>query len=315
MKKLSFLSAVVTAMISTSAFAENTVHFDQTDEAGANTVGIGTLTIKQTGTAANRIGAGGDVSLVEGALATLTIKQLNSSTTETQNSADITLYGSDDSTAGSLVASFDGSDNAYDLTVGANGDATPYVNPDIALTVDGDGNSVSDTLANGAAATDTLNYAGTITGDSNTVTTSSSNGVNSVDIDYGITGSDNTVTMAMANAAGDFDIDVALTGSDSDWTLNAQSSTNSKIDLTQNGDKVTGTIGQTGDSSSMVMGLTKTGTDLLTVTTSATGSGQSANIGLVALGGGSFTLNQSTDDSVYTANHAITADGSVTVNQ
>lgn len=312
MTKLTFVSAVVTAMISTSAFAENTVHFDQTDEAGANTVAIGTLTIKQTGTAANRIGADGDVSLVEGALATLTIKQLN---TETENAADITLYGSDDSTAGSLIASFDGSDNAYDLTVGADGDATPYVDPDIALTVDGDSNSVTDALANGAASGDTLNYAGTITGDSNTVSTSSSNGVNDVDIVYGITGNDNTVTMAMANAAGDRDIDLALTGSDSTWTLNAQSSTNSKIDLTQTGSNVSGTIGQTGTSSSMVMGLTKTGTDTLTVSTSAMGSGQSANIGLVALGGGSFTLNQSTDDSVYTANHAITAGGSVTVNQ
>lgn len=317
MNKLSFVSAAVAALISTSAYAQDAVYFAQTDQTGGTTVGIGALTIQQTGTAANRVGANGDVSLVEGALATLTIRQLNSTTAATTNAADITLYGSDASTAGSLVATFDGSDNAYDLSLGADGDATPYVNPNIAVTVTGDSNSVTDTLANGALG-DTLNYAGTITGDDNSVRTSSGAGVESVDVLYGITGGSNTVTVALSNAAGDRDIDLALTGSNNTWTLNGQSATSSAINLVQggaNGNDVTGTIGQNGTNSSMTMSLDKAGAGSFNVNTTATGSNQTAVVSLKALGGGSFTLNQGTDGSVYNGNLTIAAAGSVTVNQ
>lgn len=317
MNKLSFVSAAVAAFVSTSAYADNTVFFNQTDQNGANTVGIDTLTIQQTGTAKNRVGTSGGASLVEGALGTLTIKQLNSTTASTTNAADITLYGSDGSTAGSLVATFAGSDNAYDLTVGADGDANPYVDPSIAVNVSGDGNTVTDTLANGASG-DTLNYAGTITGNDNAVNTSSSEGVESVDVNYDITGDSNTVTVAMANFAGDRDIDLALTGSDNNWALNAQSVNSSKIELTQTGSdsaQVSGTIGQTGTDSSMIMTLDKPGAGVFTVTTAASGSNQQANIGLVALGSGSFILNQAATGAIYSANHAVAAGGSATVNQ
>lgn len=320
MNKLSFVSAAVAALVSTSAYAENTVLFNQTDEGGGNTVGIDTLTIEQTGTANNRVGTSTDRSLVVGALEILTIKQLNSALASTSNAADITLYGSDGSTTGSLVATFDGSDNAYDLNVGADGDATPYVNPSIAVTVSGNDNTVTDNLANGGASGDTLNYAGTITGDGNTVTTSSSDGVGSVDVNYRITGDSNIVSVAMANAAGVRDIDLALTGSNNIWTLNAKSATSSKIDLTQTSAEsasVTGTINQIGTSSSMIMTLDKPGAGGFDVTTSASGLNQSANIGLVALGSGSFFLTQGSSSSgaIYSANHAVAAGGSAVVNQ
>jgi hypothetical protein len=316
MNKLSSVSAAVAALVSTSAYAENTVFFNQTDEGGGNTVGIGTLTIEQTGTAKNRVGTSStDGSLVEGALGTLTIKQLNSALVSTSNEADIALYGSDGSTTGSLVATFDGSENVYVLNVGADGDTNRYENPSIAVAVTGNDNTVTDNLANGGASGDTLNYAGTITGNDNAVNTSSSVGVESVDVNYDISGSSNTVTVAMANAVGDRDIDLALTGSNNNWTLNAQSATSSKIDLTQTGAYVTGTIGQTGIESSMTMALNKAGVDNFTVNTTASGSNQQANIGLVALGGGSFTLNQVGTGAIYSANHAVAAGGLAVVNQ
>lgn len=235
MTRLSFVSAVVTAMISTSAFAQDAVYFKQTDEAGGNTAGIGTLTIEQTGTAKNRIGASdfedvdgksGDVSLVEGSLATLTIKQLQSSTVGTTNAADITLYGSNDSTAGSLVASFTGSNNAYDLTVGTDGDTTRYVDPDIALTVIGDNNRVTDTLANGVATGDTLNYAGKINGDNNIVTTKSGSGIGSVDLDYKINTVGNEFNVDMGAGAGDRDIDLTV-----DYAFSNEIDSFNEIDL------------------------------------------------------------------------------------
>lgn len=318
MNKLSMITAAVVVLTSTSAFAQNKdVFFSQTDQAGGSSVGIGTLIIQQTGTADNRIGTTGTKSLVEGALGTLTIRQLNSTSSVTTNAADIQLFGSDASTAGSVVASFDGSANAYILNLGADGDSTPYLNPNVAVTVVGDANSVTDNLANGASG-DTLAYAGTITGNNNTVKTTSLVGVNSVDVLYNIIGASNAVTVAMSNAAGNRDIDLGLTGSRNTWTLNGQSATLSKINLVQggaDGSDVTGLIGQNGINSSLTMSLEKAGAGNFSVTTGATGSNQTATASIKALGGGSFNLNQSTDNAVYVGNITVAAGGTALVNQ
>lgn len=318
MNKLSIITAAVVVLTSTSAFAQSKdVFFSQTDQSGGTSVGIANLIIQQTGTANNRIGTLGNRSLVEGALGTLTIRQLNSTSSLNTNAADIQLFGSDASTAGSVVASFDGSANAYILNLGASIDSSRYVNPNVALTVLGDTNTVTDNLANGASG-DTLAYAGTITGNNNTVKTTSQNGVRNVDVLYGITGSTNQVTVAMSTAGGDRDIDLGLTGSNNTWALNAQSATLSKINLVQvgaDGSSVTGTIGQNGTNSTMTMVLDKAGPGVFNVTTGAIGANQTANATIKALGSGSFTLNQSTNGAIYNGNITVAAGGSASVNQ
>ncbi|AUJ63287.1 hypothetical protein B9057_02625 [Aestuarium zhoushanense] len=311
MKSKLLTATALIALAATSASA-NTIYFNQEDQTGGTTVGIGAMTITQDNTG-NSVGTSTTDSSVVGALATLTIKQLGA--TATGNTADFAVHGSDSSTTGTLIGSFTGSSNNWDLVIGASTDTTRYVNPDYSLTVAGSTNTINDNMANGAASTDAFDYTGTITGDGNTVRSSSSSGVGAVNIAYAVTGDSNTVTTALSSASGARDIDLSLTGDSNTLNLNAQSATSSAIDLTLAGNAVAATIGQTGTSSSMLANVSHSGTSAFTLTTSATGSGQSADITLVAANGGSFTLNQDADNAVYNAAHNIAAGGSVTVNQ
>ena len=307
MNKLTVISALISALSATAAHAQNTVFFQQTDRAGGASVGIGALTIRQTG--ANRIGSSASPSLVVGALGEFTISQDGD-----DNSADVAIYGLDSNTSGIFRAGFDGNLNHFEFKLGVPEYDLRYVNPDIRVDVVGSGNLLTNVLSNGTGTT-SLIYDGKIRGDNNAVITKSNPGLGDVSLVYDISGSRNRVSIDLGNRSNARDVVATLNGNDNDWTINSKA-VGSSFYLTQTGSEITGTIVQSGGAfPTMVMSLTKTGSGAFTVNTSATTFRNQASISLVALGQGSFTLNQTGVNSIYDARHVIAAGGTATINQ
>lgn len=313
MKKVHYATLLVTAMAATPAAADS-VFFKQTDQAGGNTVGIYTLVIEQKSGQGDRIGSSADRSLIEGRWNAVNIKQANGNN---PNAIDLKVYGADASTSASINLHQDGEGNTHSLTVGANGDLTPFVNPVISAEVRGDNNTITDTLAKGLTGS-TFRYAGTVNGDGNTITTASSIGVEDVRIGYDVSGNDNRVTMDFGSTNGPKRVSATVAGNSNALTFNAKSSDNSEIIFSlggSDGSNTSGSINQTGGLSNMNMALVKNGIGLFTVIANNTAYDASASISVTALGAGSYTLNQTLNEVRYDATHTISDGGSVTVIQ
>lgn len=304
----------------------NDIFFDQTDEAGGTTAGITALIVTQSGTADNQIGTSSRSTLFEGALDSVVIKQVNSVFATGANTADILFYGNDLASGHTFSATFDGSDNDFGFTLGSASDTITsnfYSDVDYALDIKGDGNKITDTLANSDTPSATLWYNGTILGNHNTIKSSSTGAdIGTVAIDYAITGEHNTLAVFMSNVAGNRNIDFVLKGTgganDNVWNLNAEASTLSLIDVSQDGAysyDVMGTIMQIGTSGQFLMDLHKEGMGTFDVSATATSTNAYANIDLTALGAGSFTINQTAPNAYFSGAITVAAGRAVVVSQ
>jgi hypothetical protein len=317
MKKLTLISALLSVLSATTTYAQNTVFFDQTDRAGGNSVGIGTLIITQSGSAGNQIGTSGTRAFLKGGAETLTISQINSSSGP--NNTAISIYGSDNVARNSFYTFIlDGSSNSQNFTYGSLGVIANYDFARAEMSATGDNNSLTADFATGAA-DGTLDSTIQITGNSNTFNSTSLAGIGTIYTYNQVKGNNNTVAVSFGDSAGRRDSSLFLNGNNNNWSLNMLSSDGFSV-IRQNQDtnsnEVTGVVDQIyAPNAKARLTLAKSGAGAFSVNVSQTASNANASVTISALGSGIFTLNQASPASSYDATHIIDAGGTATINQ
>ena len=305
--KIKLLAATATLALSAASVSANEVRFVQSSQATspASAASIANIVFNQTAAKTNKIGKAGDSFVVVGSLTDLVIKQVGDN-----NQALMDVYTSN-SGNGTIDMDFNGDLNVFDMQYGASGD-TVFSTIDIDIDVDGDSNTFAEVIAQTSGA---FIYDAKVDGSTNAIDTTSGGSVATLDIDYDIVGDNNFLTVDTGFTGGDRDLDVDITGSSNNWTINAQSSTQSIVNVKQTGDGVvTGIINHTGGDDSNMQLILAASAGAFNLTTNDVSSASSATINLTTLGAGAFDLKQSTDNSVYNVSMTLAAGAVVDVN-
>ena len=319
MKRISLIIALMGTTSATAAFGQaNEVFFQQTDRAGGATVGVGTLTIEQSGSAGNRIGSSAVPSFLKGGAGSLTIRQLNASTAA--NTTEISIESRDVATESyDFEFLIDGSGNNQKFTLGSPGIASTISSTFVSMMTLGNENMIKANLAAVNGESSPLVFYVISDGDRNTFDATSQNGLEAITSYSEIRGDDNKVTFAYGSSAGLRSTNLNVYGNNNDWTLNNQSTdtlmTIEQVD-TGSADNVTGVINQiNAPHASTYFQLSKFGAGAFLVGVQQGAASANASVSLTALNGGSFSLTQASAGSNYTATHTIAAGGTATINQ
>ena len=344
MKNNVFIKAAIASLIASQSYA-NDIYFVQP---GANSSGIGTLIIEQdvAGTAVDQIGTSGSPSVFEGALTSVTIKQMSSDSTYSNtnnasnnsgvNTADIEYYGATSSTS-TFGAIFTGSSNDYDFTLGATGDGG-YGDVAYSLIVGGSDNQITDTVTSSANSGDNLIYTGMIVGNKNTVTVDIAGAVDDASIIYDIDGDSNVLDIMAAgggaattdarviNASisggllsptGNVDFDTGSTlATNVNLYIDQYGTSNFDVDIVQvantgvvNAYITDSTYAQCGSTGTTCMG------DWSNRGAQSAADGTTANVNVYTHGAATFKMAQNTNGATYVGDVTIAAGGSASIQQ
>jgi hypothetical protein len=327
--KIATASTAMVSLSATLAFAQaaDGLFFDQ------GNLGINEVILEQT-----TDGTDGLALSLSGDMTSVVIKQSGTSGTASGNNAVVNIYSTDAVTSLAALAmkttvgesridgatrqagmktfsaTFDGDRNKLIFDLGTTAITTAgYGDIDIDLAVVGDGNSLTHTITSGLAS-ETLQLGGIVTGDNNKVLTTIG-AVGSVAFNYNIKGSSNDLTATLASAAiGGRTVDIALKGDSNVWTATANSS-GGVLDVTADGNTITGTNTQNGSGASLKLAIIKASAGAFAATTTQTGATNVADVTINAVGAGAFTLTQSSLNANYTGTLNIADGGSVTITQ
>ena len=321
---LRFIIFILSVALSGKIGMANSFNFIQSDHSGGHDASIENMEIFQSGTEENPNSKNEINAVVEGAIKSVTIKQINAIEPNIMN---ISFYGSDTAKNNVLSAIYDGSKNTHDLSIGDNGDSfrsSFYSEVDYTINVLGDGNQISDLLENSSISHAKLWYQGLLVGNENEIKIRSvGGGIDTVELGYMVSGDANNVDIMM-NGSGVNIINVELAGesytgaSGNGWVLKSGSSTLSLIDLKQSGpysSDISGSVLQTGNDTQMHLDLYKYGAGLFDVSLKSDSQNTYAEIDLMVGGNGSLNLNQSTPDAYLKATISIPNGSSLVLEQ
>ena len=302
----------------------NSFNFIQSDKSGGREAHVENMEIVQSGTAVKPDSKNEINAFIEGSIKSITIKQINASQ---PNIANISFYGSDTAENNLLTATYDGSRNTHDLSIGYNGDSSSsnfYSEVDYSINVVGDGNQINDLLENSSIHQAKLWYNGAILGSENKINIRSmGSGIDSLQLGYMVNGDDNNVDITM-DGSGVNNVNVALAGenyagaSKNDWVLQSGSSTLSVIGVKQSGPyshDVSGSVSLLGNNNQMHLDLYKSGAGDFDVSLVSDSLGTYADLDVTAGGNGSLNLNQSTPGAYIEAEISIPDGSSLNLEQ